>query len=64
MDMQHIRLAADLAVLDIGLLPSRRLVNRSGIPLAAPGALKSRLHVLHYLRLRDSPPWFVARNER
>src|SRR6185437_9141331 len=39
-DMQHVRLAADLAVLYITLFAPGRRVNRGLIPLSTPGTLE------------------------
>ena len=50
-DSQHIRLAADLAVLDVTLPASSRLVYGSRIPFTAPRTLKTRFHESNYLSL-------------
>ena len=46
--MQHIRLAADLAVFDITLFAPGRRVNRGLIPLSTPGTLESTDHANIY----------------
>jgi len=41
---QNVRFAADLAILDIALAASGGLIDGSGIPFAAGGALEPRFH--------------------
>src|SRR6185437_11339140 len=47
-DMQHIRLAADLAIFHITLFAPGRRVNRGLIPLSTPGTLESTDHANIY----------------
>ncbi|HWO36584.1 MAG TPA: choice-of-anchor Q domain-containing protein [Candidatus Acidoferrum sp.] len=42
--LQHVGLAADLTILNVGLPASRRIIDRSDIPLATPCALKTSFH--------------------
>lgn len=44
LDAQNIRLAANLAVLDIGLPASGAFIHSGRIPLAAPRTLKTSFH--------------------
>ena len=41
---QNVRFATDLAILDVALATSGGLIDGSGIPFAAGGALESRFH--------------------
>jgi hypothetical protein len=41
---QHIRFAADLAIFDIALPPSRKLIDAGTVPLAASRTLKTSFH--------------------
>ena len=42
--VQHVGLAADLTILNIGLPASRRIIDRSDIPLTTSRALKTSFH--------------------
>jgi len=44
LDVEKVGLAADLAIFDVVLPPSRGFVDRGQVPLAAAGALKTRFH--------------------
>jgi len=43
--VQYVRLAADLAILDIGLLFSSGFIDGGFVPFAASGTLIPRLHI-------------------
>ena len=60
LDSKYIRLAADLAVFDIGLAPSRGLVYRGHAPLTARRTLKAGFHrrsLPHWLMLAEKTRW-------
>jgi hypothetical protein len=43
-DAQDVRLAANLAVFDVGLAPSGRGIDGGNVPFSARGALEARFH--------------------